>query len=121
MRDVIAFLCCAPHAPSSQPSLPQAVYFGAVDYEGSNVWTGPTGGYSGVVQRIGAGAVDWFNVQFYNANPLCYASYASIFFMVWHASSTEHRPLFMSQLAAAIPSFPAVVAAVHSLSWNSGR
>lgn len=44
----------------------QAAYFGAVNYDGGNVWTGPTGGYSGVVRRIGAGAIDWFNVQFYN-------------------------------------------------------
>jgi chitinase len=53
---------------------PQAPYFGPVGGDG---WTGPTGGYSGVWARAG-GAIDFFNLQFYNQGG-CYTTYSSMF------------------------------------------
>jgi len=55
---------------------PQAPYFGAV---GSNtMWPGTSGGYSSV-EALANGAVDFYNVQFYNQGATCYTTYAGLF------------------------------------------
>jgi chitinase len=51
---------------------PQGPYF-------KNDWTAPSGGYSDVWKKAGAGAIDWLHVQFYNQGDACYSTYASAF------------------------------------------
>jgi len=52
---------------------PQAPYFGPVGASGIAFWPGTSGGYSGVEAKSG-GAVDFYNVQFYNQGSTCYTT-----------------------------------------------
>lgn len=55
---------------------PQAPYFGPLGY--ANTWTGPTGGYTSVYQKVGQ-YITYFNMQFYNQGATCYVDYAGLF------------------------------------------
>jgi len=57
---------------------PQAPYFGPAGPSGSAFWPGTSGGYSGVEVKS-SGAVDFYNVQFYNQGSTCYTTYAGLF------------------------------------------
>jgi len=55
---------------------PQAPYFGPIG--NSQTWTGSTGGYTSVYQKVG-NLITFFNVQFYNQGPSCYTDYNGLF------------------------------------------
>jgi len=72
----LAGLIGVPHVTHT----PQAPYFGRVGNPsaGDNPWTGPSGGYTTIYNKA-KDHISWFNVQFYNQGPNCYASYQSLF------------------------------------------
>lgn len=57
---------------------PQAPYFGPIGAAGASFWPGTSGGYS-AVEANSKGAVDFYNVQFYNQGPTCYTTFAGLF------------------------------------------
>jgi len=55
---------------------PQSPYFGPLGQ--TNTWTGPSGGYTSVYQKVGQ-YITYFNVQFYNQGSTCYVDYSGLF------------------------------------------